>query len=57
MGIPSNSHLIQRFVCRIHHDFPIDYENARVPIIAYKMSSLAGEIITDSIQGTLMAIY
>ena len=59
MELSSYQHSIQRFVCRVHPSFSIDYINARIPIMAYKMSSLAEDNtpIVDSIQGTLMVIY
>lgn len=59
MNAPSYSYSIQRFVCTVHPDHSIDYKNARIPVIAYKSSTLMDghEPIIDDVQGLMFAIY
>lgn len=55
----SGSHTILRFVCTVHPKFKIDYANARVPVISYKVginSSGGGRDISE-VQGLIMALY
>lgn len=50
---------LQRFVCTVHPNFNIDYENARVPVIAYKSETKSdghSPKIRD-VQGIMLALY
>lgn len=59
MNAPNFNYSIQRFVCTVHPDHSIDYNNARVPVISYKSNTLMNgeQPVIDNVQGLLFAIY
>lgn len=59
LNAPDYTYSIQRFVTTGHPDHNIDYQNARVPIIAYKSETHmdGNEPLIRDVQGMIIAIY
>ena len=52
-----NSQSINRMVATGHPNYQVDFTNARVPLIGYKLLTDGTNITTGDVQGLLIAIY
>ena len=52
-----NSQSINRMVATGHPNYQVDFTNARVPLIGYKLLTNGTNITTGDVQGLLIAIY
>lgn len=58
-GLNNVDYSLYRMVVTGHPDYVIDYENARVPIIGYKLAvhKTTRALVTSQVQGLLIAIF
>lgn len=58
-GLNNVDYSLYRMVVTGHPDYAIDYENARVPIIGYKLAvhKTTRALVTSQVQGLLIAIF